>query len=160
MLLHDTMVRKILLLVLLLPLLLFAACSYGYEFVVANKSAGPIEVRYQLKRWTPETPGKFVDLHPPAKLTEGEFQKSEHQWREVPKEQFAFDNLTGTYTVTLAPDEVLLLQRTSNYQGIENQFYFARIKISGSKGTIDLEGWQAQTQFKIESDTKYVIRYR
>jgi hypothetical protein len=154
------MVRKLLLLILLLLLLPFAACSYGYDFVVINKSVGAIEVRYQLKRWTPETPGKFVDPHPPAKLTEGEFQKSERQWRDVPKDQFAFDNLTGTYTVTVAPDEVLLLQSASNYQGNENEFDFARIKISGSKGTIDLEGRQAQTQFKIESDTKYVIRYR
>lgn len=81
------MVRKILLLVLLPPLLLVAACSYGYDFVVINKSAGTIEVRYQLKRWTPETPGKFVDFHPPAELTEEEFQKSEHHWRTAPKDQ-------------------------------------------------------------------------
>jgi hypothetical protein len=155
-----SMVRKLFFpLPLMLPLLL-SACSYRYVFVVINKSDAPIEVRYQLKRWTPETPGKFVDSHPPAKLTEGEFKKSEHQWRDVPQNQYAFDNLTGTFTVTVAPDEVLLLQWASNYQGNENEFDLARIKISGSKGTIDLEGRQAQTQFKIESDTNYVIRYR
>ena len=152
--------RKLLILLLLILPLLLAACSYRYEFVVINKSDAAIGVRYQLKRWTPETPGKFVDFHPPAKLTEKEFQKSERQWQNLPKDQYAFDNLTGTFTVTVAADEVLLLQHASNYQGNENEFDFARIKISGSKGTIDLEGRQAQTQFKIESDTKYVIRYR
>ena len=144
----------------LLILLLLSACSYGYDFVVINKSDAPIEVRYQLKRWTPETPGKFVDFHPPAKLTVGEFQKSAHQWQKVSKDLYSFDNLTGTCTVTVAPDEVLLLQSVSNYQGSENQFDFALIKITGSKGTIDLEGRQAQTQFKVESDTNYVLRYR
>ena len=154
------MVRKLYFLLPLIFPLLLAGCSYRYDFVVINKSDVPIEVRYQLKRWTPETPGKFVDFHPPAKLTEGEFQKSDRQWRDVSKDQYAFDNLTGTFTVTVAPDEVLLLQWVSNYQGNENEFDFARVTISGSKGTIDLEGRQAQTQFKVESDTKYVIRYR
>ena len=71
-----------------------------------------------------------------------------------------FDNLTGTFTVGVAPDEVLLLTYAYNYGGDENEFDLARIKITGAKGSIDLEGRQAQTQFKIESDTKYVLRYR
>ena len=154
------MLRKLFFSLSLIFLLPLSACSYGYDFVVINKSEGPIEVRYQLKRWTPETPGKFVDFHPPAKLTVAEFQKSKHPWQKLSKDQYAFDNQTGTFTVTVAADEVLLLQSVSNYRGDENQFDFARIKISGSKGAIDLDGRQAQTQFKVESDTNYVLRYQ
>jgi len=141
-------------------LLLLSACSYRYDFVVINKSDKPIEVRYQLKRHTPETPGKFVDIHPPAKLSLAEFQKSEHQWQDLSKNQYGFDNLTGTFTVSLAPDEVLLLQYAYNYRGDKNEFDLASIKITGANGTVDLEGRQAQTQFKLESDTKYVLQYR
>ena len=154
------MVHRLFLTAPLIFALLLSACSYGYEFVVINKSNAPIEVRYQLKRWTPETPGKFVDFHPPAKLTVEEFQKSDHQWRYMSKDQYAFSNLDGTFTVAVGPDEVLFLQHASNYRGDENEFDFARIKISGSKGAIDLEGTQAQNQFKFESDREYVLRYR
>ena len=154
------MVRKLFFPLPFILLLLLSACSYRYDFVVINKTDAPIEVRYQLKRWTPETPGKFVDFHPPAKLTVGEFQKSEHHWQDVLKGQYSFDNLTGTFTVSVAPDEVLLVDFAYNYRGDDNEFDLAAIHITGTKGSIDLQGRQAQTQFKIESDTRYVLRYR
>jgi len=128
--------------------------------VVINKSAGPIEVRYQLKRYTPETPGRFVDVHAPAKLTVAEFQKSEHEWNNLRSDQYQFDNLSGTFTVSVAPDEVLFLQSASNYGGDENEFDIASIQISGAQGSIDLQGRQAQTQFKFEASTTYALRYR
>ena len=154
------MLRKLFfpLLFILLPLL--SACSYRSDFVVINKSDAPIEVRYQLKRWTPETPGKFVDFNPPAKLTVGDFQKSDHQWQKLSKTQYGFDNLTGTFTVSVGPDEVLLVDFASNYRGDDNEFDLAAIHITGAKGSVDLQGRQAQTQFKIESDRQYVLRYQ
>ena len=154
------MTRKLLLLLMLILVVALSGCSYRYEFVVINKSDGSIEVQYKLKRHTPETPGKYVDINAPAKVNLKEFEKAEYHWRNLPKEEYQFDNLTGTFTVSLGPDEVLLLDYTSNYSGDENQFHLASIKISGANGLIDLEGKQAQTQFRIESDTKYVLRYR
>jgi hypothetical protein len=154
------MIRILLFSISCVSLLTLTACSYRYDFVVINKSDKPIEVRYQLKRYTPETPGKFVDINPPAKLTVTEFQKSEHHWQNLPETQYAFDKLTGTFTVTVAPHEVLLVDYAYNYGGDENDFDLANIRITGAKGSIDLEGRQAQTQFKLESDTKYVLRYR
>lgn len=154
------MSRRILLLITIMSVLLLAGCSYRYDFVVVNKSEGPIQVQYRLKRHTPETPGKFVDINPPAKLTLQDFQKSKHEWRNLSKDEYGWDNPTGTFTVSVAPDEVLLVDYTYNYDGSEDQFDLASIKITGAKGSIDLEGKQAQTQFKIESDTKYVLQYR
>jgi hypothetical protein len=154
------MKHRILVVILLLFVLIMSGCSYRYDFVVVNKSDGPIQVQYRLKRHTPETPGKFVDINPPAKLTLQEFQKSKHEWQDLPKDAYGWDNSTGTFSVSVASDEVLLIDYTYNYGGSEDQFDLASIKITGAKGSIDLEGKQAQTQFKIESDTKYVLQYR
>jgi hypothetical protein len=77
---------------------------------------------------------------------------------ESTERRVGWDNPTGTFTVSVAPDEVLLVDYTYNYGGSEDQL--ASIKIAGAKGSIDLDGKQAQTQFKIESDTKYLLQYR
>jgi hypothetical protein len=62
--------------------------------------------------------------------------------------------------VSVAPEEVLLVEYVYNYRGDENQFDLENIRITGAKGSINLEGKQAQTQFRFESDTKYVLEYR
>jgi hypothetical protein len=138
----ENMKRRILLTMLLASVLLLSACSYGYDFVVVNKSDVVIEVQYKLKRHTPETPGKFVDINPPAKLSVSEFKKSKPAWRELAKEQYNFDNATGTFTVSVAPEEVLLVEYVYNYRGDENQFDLENIRITGAKGSINLEGKQ------------------
>lgn len=150
--------RRILLLLTIMSIPMLAGCSYGYDFVVINKSNVPIQVQYKLKRHT-ETPGKFVDIIPPAKLPIQEFQKSKYEWRKLSKEEYGWDNSTATFTVSVAPDEVLLVDHAVNYVGSEDQFNLASLKISGANGSIELEGKQAQTQFK-GSDTKYVLEYR
>jgi hypothetical protein len=150
---------------LLASVLLLSACSTREDFVVLNKSGGVVEVRYKLKRCTPETPGKYVDTNPPAKLRVEEFQKSDHVWTALPKEQYKYDGLTCTFTVNVSPNEVLLVGYTYNYQGHDSEsselhFRFDNLLIMGSKGTVRLEGRQAQTQFiKIESGD-YAITYR
>ena len=145
--------------ILTLPLSL-CACSYRYDFAVVNKSDRTIEVVYRFKEYTPAIAEEFVARHSPAKLTLPEFQKAEYHWQNIPKDQYRFDKLTGDFIVSLAPEEVLFLQYAYNYQGNENEFDVDRIKITGAKGSIDLEGRQAQTQFQLESDTKLVLRYR
>jgi hypothetical protein len=145
---------------LLISILPLAGCSYRYDFVVVNKSGGPIQVEYRLKRHTPETPGEFVEINPPAKMSLGEFQKSKHDWRNLSKDAYGWDNATGTFSVNVASAEALLVDYTYNYGGSEDQFHLMSIKITGAKGSIDLEGRQAQTQFKVESDTNYVLEYR
>ena len=153
--------RHILLIAIVLALLLpLCACSYRYDFAVVNKSDHTIEVEYRFKEYTPAIAEELIAKRPPAKLTLAEFQKAEYHWQEIPKDQYGFDKLTGTFTVSLAPEEVLFLQYAVNYQGNENEFHIARIKITGAKGSIELVGRQAQTQFQLESDTKYVLRYR
>ena len=154
------MSRSILLVFILTVPLMLCACSYRYDFAVVNKSEHTIEVVYRFKEYWPAIAEKFIANHSPAKLTLAEFQKAEYHWQEIPKEQYGFDKLTGDFRVSLAPEEVLFLQSASNYQGNENEFDVDRILITGANGSIDLKGRQAQTQFHLESDNKFVLRYR
>jgi hypothetical protein len=142
-----------------IPLAL-CACSYRYDFAVVNKSDRSIEVVYRFKGYWPAIAEEFVVKHSPAKLTLADFQKADYHWQAIPKDQYGFDKLTGDFTVNLGPEEVLFLQYAHNYRGNENEFEVDRIKITGAKGSIDLKGGQAQTQFQLESDTKLVLRYR
>lgn len=151
------MTRKLIFLGFLPFLLLLSACSYGYDFAVVNRSAGVIEVQYSLKRYAFES-GRLSNIDPPAKVSLKEFEKAEYEWRRLPPEQYRFD-LIGTFTVNVDPGEVLLVEHVVNYSGDENQFAIASIKLRGANGSIDLEGKQAQMQFR-SSDTKYVLTYR
>jgi hypothetical protein len=148
------MSRRILLLTTIISFLLLSSCSYRYDFVVVNESEGPIEVQYTLKR---RPSGQFADNHPPAELTIQEFQKSKPEWRNLMSGEYIWDNSTGTFIIIVACGGVLLVDSTT---GGEDAFALESIKITGSKGSVSLEGQQAHTQFKSESDQKFVLRYR
>ena len=156
--------RKLLLTISCAAVVLISACSTREDFVVLNKSSAVIEVKYRLKGCTPETAGKNVDLTSPAKLSMKEFQKSDRVWTNLPIGQYEYDGLTCTFTVSVAPNEALLVDYAYNYRGhdIEGsdlRFDVDSLIITGAKGTIRLEGRQAQTQFKNESGD-YVIAYQ
>jgi hypothetical protein len=155
--------RKLWLAVAFALALLLTACSSIQDFVVANKSGVPIEVQYKVKWCKPETPGKNSVLDPPAKLSLAEFGRSDHKWNSLPKEQYKYDDPTCTYTVSVAPGEVLLVSQAANYTGhedvhSEDNFYVEEISITGAKGTVRLEGRQAQTHF-IKAADNYVLTY-
>jgi hypothetical protein len=150
----QNMKHSILSLLILFLVLTMSGCSYRYDFVVINKSDRPIEVQYKLKS------GHSANITTPAKVTLSEFEKAEYQWRNLAKDQYQFEDLTATFRVSVAADEVLLLDFAYNYRGDESQFDLVSIKIDGASGSINLEGRQAQTQFRIEGDTKYILRYR
>lgn len=138
--------------------LLLSACSYRNNFVVVNKSGEAIEVQYRLKPHPSGTSGKFVEVRPPAKLSLKDFEAEGYGWKEVAKEQYGFDSLTGTFRVNVAPGEALLIDFAYNYTGTESEFNLAGITINGAKGSLKLEGRPAQTQFKLVSNS-YVIEY-
>ena len=150
------MTHRILFLTMLFLVPVLSGCSYRNDFVVINNSDRAIEVHYKIKGHTPKTP---VALNAPAKLALKEFEKSEYKWQELPKDQYEFDNLTGTFRVSVAPDEVLLVDYAYNYTGEEDRFDIESIRIDGVRGSMDLKGREAQTQFKVEG-TKYILRYR
>ena len=151
--------RKSFAVALIFILLLLSACSYHNEFVIVNRSGSTVQVRYRLKRWTPESTFQQLGVKTPAKVSLTEFRKAEYQWQRLVGDEYQFDRLTGTFTVNVSNDEVLLVDDVTNYDGREDQFDLASIKIVGPFGAIDLEGRQAQNQFRLE-DKKYVLTYR
>ena len=147
--------RKGLLIGIVACALLLAGCSYRCEFVMVNHSASPILVEYTLK-----SPRRSVDINEPAKLTLEEFNKANHNWRDVPKDAYQLDNSTSTFTVNVDPGEALLVEHGINCGGREeSQFDLALIKITGAHGTILANDHQAFSLFKREDSYKYVLRY-
>lgn len=155
----DTYRRKSLSILFLILVLLLSACSYHNEFVIVNRSGSSMQVRYRLKRWTPESTFQQLGVKAPAKVSFNEFQKAEYQWRKLENDEYQFDRLTGTFTVNVSNEEALLVDDATNYDGRESQFDLASIRIAGAFGSIDLEGRQAQNQFRLD-DKRYVITYR
>ena len=156
--------RKLFLIIPFALIFLLSACSTREDFVVINKSGTVIEVIYKLKRCTPESPGKYVDVNPPAKLSVEEIQKSDHIWKNLPKEQYKYDGSTCTFMVSVAPNEALLVDYTFNYRGHNSEsselhFDLEALSITGAKGTMRLEGRQTQTQFQEHESGDYVIAY-
>jgi hypothetical protein len=151
------MTRKLALLGFL-PLVLLSGCSYSYDFVVVNRSAGVVKVQYTMKSSGPQSGTLFL-FGPPAKVSLREFEKAEFEWQTLPEEQYRTDDFTEGFIVNLEPDEVLRVDSITNYSRKEDEFAIASIKLQGVNGSIDLEGKQAQMQFK-GSDTKYVLTYR
>jgi len=152
------MTRKLIFLGFLPFVMLLSACSYDYDFVVVNRSAGVVEVQYTMKPSSPKSDKLFL-LEPPAKVSLKEFEKAEFEWQTLPEEQYCTDDFTEGFIVNIEPDEVLRVESITNYSGNEDEFAIASIKLRGTNGSIDLEGKQAQMQFK-GSDTKYVLTYR
>jgi hypothetical protein len=154
------MIRRFVLLIFLTSLIVNAGCSRGYESVVINNSSGTIEVKYRLQPYTPEARGKYLIDNAPATLTLEDFEKAKYEWRKLRRDEYEFDDITGTLSVSLAPAEVLWVDHTTDAGVNDGQFHLASIRISGVNGSIELEGRQAQAQFQIESDNKYVLRYK
>jgi hypothetical protein len=143
------------LIALLASVFFLSGCSYGCEFVVINASSGPITVEYHAKG-----PGKSTVANP-AKVSTDEFKTADYHWREIPKDQYQFDEGTATFIISLAPNEVLLVERSINCGGREEErFDISFVKIEGAQGTILASGHQALREFKQEDSHKYIIRYR
>ena len=155
------MKRKCLFVISLVVTLVASACSTGHDFVVINTTNGSIEVQYRIKRCT-GTADREVE--PPSKLRMSEFQKSNHVWLKLSKEQFKYDAQICTYAVVVGPHEALLVGSTFNYAGpnskdSERHFAIEAISVTGPLGAVRLDGRQAQTQFKGEGSGDYILRY-
>lgn len=151
------MKRQNILIIIIISVIIVSACSVRNDVVVVNDSDEPIEVQYQFEPNTSTSTPSPTPIRPPAKLNAKEILASGRQWRDVPEEQFHYDNLTGRVTVTLAPAEALLIGYVYNH----NAYYLnlANLSITGEWGSIRLEGRQAHTQFREESGS-YLIRYK
>jgi hypothetical protein len=154
--------RKLLLCVVaVVPFL--AGCSTREDFVVINKSAQVVDLRYRMKGCGGEVSSNELDRRAPAKLALKEFQQSDRVWVSLSKADYHYDGRTCTYYVRVAPDEALLVDYAYNYgdpNSERSDLYFdlEELSIAGARGDVVLQGRQTQAQFKLESGA-YIIRY-
>lgn len=146
---------------LLLSLLLLAACSYNTDFVIVNDAGSPVEVSYSFKNWNGP-----ADCCPsrPAKIALAKLNDSETAWTELRPGNFQFDRATGVVTVTLAPSEALRVARYYNWSGHgdrsdDRNFQIDAVRITGQNGSLYYEGLQAQYQFRSEDGRLYKLTY-
>ena len=146
---------------LLTIVLLFTACSYGYDFVVVNASDKPMEVRYLVN---PSGRPPERRTHIPAILDAGEVQKSKRAWKDLSAEQYNVDHKSGEIVVRLVPNQALRVADITNYPGHDSEhtdlyFHISSLSLAGTRGSVKYEGRQALTQFK-GSETLYIITYK
>jgi hypothetical protein len=155
------MKTKVSIALLVTTVLLFSACSVGYEFVIVNASDSSLEVRYTVE---PSGMPPNSRVHVPVILNAEELKKSERKWKDVPDEQHRIDYKTGEIVVRVAPNQALRVADITNYPGHDSErtdlyFHIANLSLVGESGSVCLEGKQALTQFK-QSDGGYAITYR
>lgn len=153
------MKRSNLLISILVSFLLQMGCSTTHDFVITNRSRSAVEVDYE---WKGCTAGPSVEVLLPGKLSVQEFEKSTRDWRPIGYQDLRQN--ACRFTVTVQPDEALRVERASGYDGHQmknSELYFGihKLRITGSNGTLMLEGRQTQTSFKKTRSGDYVVDY-
>ena len=103
-----------------------------------------------------------VHVEQPRIMEASNLKNSDRLWETIPRDQYVLDAKSGTVAVRLAPGKALLRNRTRNYreQGeyADAAFGISALKLTGAKGSIELEGHQARMLFRDE-DKCHVIVY-
>lgn len=144
-------------LILLAMVLVLSSCSSIDDFVVINRSDVPVEVVYTfMRRGSSE-----LHVEPPRIMDATSLTNTDRLWGDVPREQYVLDTKTGTVAVKLAPGMALLLKSATNYQEdseyADADFGISTLKLTGAKGSINLEGRQARMLFRYEEQCHVII---
>jgi hypothetical protein len=129
--------RSLLLFILALLALTFAACSYVTEFVVVNESGQPIEVRYKVKG-PPVGPPAFSAA--PAKRDASQLGTRDRSlWKKLEPGEYRIDAENRTVTVVVLPHEALWVTSMHHYIGDEDpndvaNWPIEEISVTGADG--------------------------
>ncbi len=150
--------RRLILMVLVGSLSLFAACSYATDFVIVNESDGPITIRYEVKNY----PGPFSPPVAPGVVAASELSEDGQQWSPV---QYELDAASRSVTTRLMPGQALRIATMNHYTGHEDpndaqNFQISRISVSGQRGEVNLTGELARTTFSKVARTLYTLTYK
>jgi hypothetical protein len=151
--------RRIILMVLVASLYLFAACSYMTDFVIVNESDGPITIRYEVKNY----PGPFSPPEIPGTMPASELSsKGSQRWTPS---QYELDETSRSVTTRLMPGQALRIATLHHYVGHKDpndaqNYPISRIMVSGARGELSLAGEQARTTFSKVSAALYTLTYK
>ena len=142
---------------------LSAACSMSNPFVVLNATDAllTVEYRFGVTDRPRETDHPRALPHRPVMKPADAVFDWDVDWQPGSVETTRVDVETASVTVQLPPRMALRVATTSNYS--DSSWRWAvnieQIKLTGSAGTIVLEGDQVRNHF-IETDGIYLLTYR
>ena len=151
--------------VALLAALSLTSCSYMTDFVVLNKSGAPVVVEYTFKERLVGGPVCCPAGERPARKSVREVEnEGDTAWTDLREDEFTYDAKAGRITVFVKPGDALRVMRDVNYGGHEQEtaadaFDLKSIGLTGAKGSMHVEGRQAQTAFKEVSANLYTLTY-
>ena len=153
--------RCVILALLLFAASLLSACSYITDFVVANESDQPIEVRYRVKKF----PGPFTPPAVPSTIETSQLSpKGSQQWHQLTSDGFQLDEDSRTVKVRVLPHQALRIATMHHYGGHDDSvdaqdFPVEEITIVGTNGEQRFVGQHARTTFSAVSRALYTLTY-
>ena len=155
--------QNIALLLVVADALLCSSCSFSNSFVVVNASRETLAVSYRVK--PPNLPGAPTALADRAPEIKPVSQVGEQvPWQSLPSSRYKIDANNRIVTLTLNPDEALLLARcrpahdASTGDCESDDFDIADIGLVGVNGEIKLAGEQAHKTF-VRNKNTYTLTY-
>ena len=143
--------------------LLCSSCSVINNFIVVNASRAALSVSYRVK--PPNTPGAPTALADRAPEVKPVAQVDEQvAWQSLPSSRYKIDADNRIVTLTLNPDEALLLTQcrpahdASTGDCEPEAFDIAEIGLVGANGEIKLVGEQAHKTF-VQNKNTYTLTY-
>lgn len=141
--------RRALLLLIFLLACFSAGCSFSTDYVVVNSSGERLEVTYTIAP-TSIDPLAATGVGIPAMLPTSELKG--RKWRKLPATEFAFDRSNRTVTVSLPPNQGLLIARGGEWRpdsSAATNFIIKEIHIAGPNGEVTLKGDEVQKAFVV-----------
>ncbi|HKP36020.1 MAG TPA: hypothetical protein VJT71_04110 [Pyrinomonadaceae bacterium] len=160
---NGSLKQNVTLLLVVVTALLCSSCSFINSFIVVNASRASLTVSYRVK--PPNLPGAPTALSNRAPETLPVAQlDNEVPWQPLPSSRYKIDADNRFVTLTLNPDEALLLARcrpahnASTGDCESDAFDVAEIGLIGANGEIKLAGEQAHKTF-VRNKNTYILTY-
>ena len=164
--------KRIFIAALLFVIVLQAACSFRFYYVVVNSSNDPLTVGYRFKKLPDAEEMKkygltdpdyfFFFIEPQLKRLE-DLEENSVTWRTAPEGQVVRNAAEGELKITIQPRQVLQVysddgHAISHKNGAKG-FPIAYISLAGGKGQMSFEGDLVIKQFSELGGRIYQIRY-
>jgi hypothetical protein len=127
----------------------YGGCSYSTDYVIVNSSNARAQVTYTIAPTTID-PLVATGVDIPAMLPVS--QLNGREWRKLSATEFVFDRVNRTVTVSLPPNQGLLIKRGGNYNPnppVAEKFIIEEIRIAGSNGEITFKGDAVKKAFVV-----------
>ena len=141
--------RRASLLLILLTASFSSGCSFSTDYVIVNSSGTPVQVTYTIAP-TGIDPLAATGGGTPAMLPTSELNGRE--WRKLSAAEFGFDRANRIVTVSLPPNQGLLIARGGDYDPnppVTEKFIIEEIRIAGPNGQIILKGDAVRKAFVV-----------